>query len=66
MTVPVVPDGALGLYSAVGDAFAGRRLGFGVRRAALALVEQRYLLPEDVPLAVEIAAERYDSFMGAQ
>ncbi len=36
MTVPVVPDGALGLYSAVGDAFAGRRLGFGARRAALA------------------------------
>ena len=28
--------GALGLYSAVGDAFAGRRLGFGRRRAALA------------------------------
>jgi len=26
----------LGLYSAVGDAFAGRRLGFGRRRAALA------------------------------
>ena len=36
MTVPVVPDGALGLYSAVGDAFAGRRLGFGGRRAAIA------------------------------
>jgi hypothetical protein len=36
MTVPVVPDGALGLYCAVGDAFAGRRLGFGRRRAALA------------------------------
>jgi HD domain len=29
-------DGALALYSAVGDAFAGRRLGFGRRRAALA------------------------------
>ena len=28
--------GALGLYSAVGDAFAGRRSGFGRRRAALA------------------------------
>ena len=28
--------GTLGLYSAVGDAFAGRRLGFGRRRAALA------------------------------
>ena len=36
MTVPVGPDGALGLYSAVGDAFAGRRLGFGRRRASLA------------------------------
>jgi hypothetical protein len=29
-------DGAFGLYSAVGDAFAGRRLGFGRRRAAVA------------------------------
>ena len=36
MTVPVGADGVLGLYSAVGDAFAGRRLGFGRRRAALA------------------------------
>ncbi len=30
-----------------------------VRRAALSLVEHRYLLPEDISLAVEIAAERY-------
>ncbi|MGD0052619.1 MAG: HD domain-containing phosphohydrolase [Vulcanimicrobiaceae bacterium] len=29
-------DGAVGLYSAVGDALAGRSLGFGRRRAALA------------------------------
>ncbi|MEA2665107.1 MAG: hypothetical protein QOI11_2051 [Candidatus Eremiobacteraeota bacterium] len=29
-------DAALGLLSAAGDAFAGRRLGFGLRRAALA------------------------------
>ncbi|MDB5041495.1 MAG: metal dependent phosphohydrolase [Candidatus Eremiobacteraeota bacterium] len=40
MTVPFdaasPSDGAFGLYSAVGDALAGRRLGFGVRRAALA------------------------------
>ena len=37
MTVPVdLAGGALGLYSAVGDAFAGRRLGFGRRRAAVA------------------------------
>jgi HD domain-containing protein len=40
MTVPFDAagpgDGALGLYSAVGDALAGRRLGFGLRRAALA------------------------------
>ncbi len=34
-----------------------------VRHAALALAEQRYLLPEDVPLAVEIAAVRYDYIM---
>ncbi len=36
MTVPVGADGVLGLYSAVGDAFAGRREGFGRRRAAIA------------------------------
>jgi hypothetical protein len=37
MTVPVdLAGGALGLYSAVGDAFAGRRLGFGRRRGAVA------------------------------
>jgi hypothetical protein len=37
MTVPVdLAGGALGLYSAVGDSFAGRRLGFGRRRAAVA------------------------------
>ncbi len=40
MTVPFDAaspgDRALGLYSAVGDALAGRRLGFGLRRAALA------------------------------
>jgi hypothetical protein len=40
MTVPFDAagpgGGALGLYSAVGDALAGRRLGFGLRRAALA------------------------------
>ncbi len=36
MTVPVGADGALGLYSAVADAFAGRRPGFGRYRAALA------------------------------
>jgi hypothetical protein len=35
-----------------------------VRHAALSLVERRYLLSEDVPLAVEIAAERYGYFMG--
>ncbi|HTW83070.1 MAG TPA: HD domain-containing phosphohydrolase [Candidatus Sulfotelmatobacter sp.] len=29
-------DGVLGLYSAVGDALAGRPLGFGLRRASLA------------------------------
>jgi hypothetical protein len=36
MRVPVGPDGALGVCSAVGDAFAGRRIGFGRRRGALA------------------------------
>ena len=38
MTVPLdnPGDGALGLYSAVGDALAGRHVGFGRRRAALA------------------------------
>ena len=42
MTVPVGAGGVLGLYSAVGDAFAGRRLGFGRRRAALAARFARY------------------------
>jgi len=37
-----------------------------VRRAALGLVEQRCLLSEDVPLAVEIAAARYDYFASDQ
>jgi hypothetical protein len=37
-----------------------------VRRAASSLIEQRYLLPEDVPMAVEIAAERYDYFTGSE
>ena len=35
-----------------------------VRAAARELVEHRYLLPEDVPLTVAIAAERYDAFTG--
>jgi hypothetical protein len=30
----------------------------------VALVAQRYLLPEDVPLCVALAAERHDYFMG--
>jgi hypothetical protein len=34
------------------------------RRAALTLVEQRYLLPEDVPMALESATVRYDHFVG--
>ena len=33
-----------------------------VRAAAEALVAQRYLLAEDVDLAVELAGERYDAF----
>jgi len=33
-----------------------------VRAAAEELVAQRYLVAEDVPLAVEIAAERWDAF----
>ncbi|MDB5070108.1 MAG: hypothetical protein JWM87_1219, partial [Candidatus Eremiobacteraeota bacterium] len=36
MTVPVGADGAIGLYSAAGYAFAVRRLGFGRRGAELA------------------------------
>lgn len=35
-----------------------------VRTAARALVADRYLLPEDVPVAEQIAAERYDYFRG--
>jgi hypothetical protein len=33
-----------------------------VRAAAEALVQQRYMLEEDVEMAVELAAERYDVF----
>jgi hypothetical protein len=36
-----------------------------VRAAAEALVAQRYLLAEDVDLAVRLAAERYDAFAAA-
>jgi hypothetical protein len=56
MTVPVVPDGALGLYSAVGDAFAGRRLGFGARRAALAARFAAHRRAEPATIAAAWAA----------
>lgn len=36
-----------------------------VRAAAMELVGQRYLLAEDLPLAMQIAAERYDAFAGS-
>jgi hypothetical protein len=44
----------------------GDRAGYlaQVRAAAEDLVTKRYLLAEDVPLALEIAAERYDYFAG--
>src|ERR1700736_6368605 len=48
MTVPVGADGVLGLYSAGGDAFAGRRLGFGRRRATLAARFARHRNAADV------------------
>ncbi len=51
MTVPVEADGALGLYSAVGDAFAGRRLGFGRRRATLAARFSRHRGGDDAAVA---------------
>lgn len=35
-----------------------------VRAAALSLVAARWLLPEDVPLTVALAATRYDAFVG--
>jgi len=34
-----------------------------VRQAAGTLVSQRYLLESDIPLCVEIAAERYDAVL---
>jgi len=55
MTVPVGADGALGLYSAVADAFAGRRLGFGRRRAALAARFARARGAGDAATAVWVA-----------
>lgn len=35
-----------------------------IHAAAEALVAQRYLLAEDIPLAMALAAERYDAFVG--
>jgi HD domain-containing protein len=56
MTVPVGADGAIGLYSAVGDAFAGRRLGFGRRRAAVAARFARHRGLDDAAVAASWAA----------
>ena len=56
MTVPVEADGAIGLYSAVGDAFAGRRLGFGRRRAALAARFARHRGGDDAAVAASFLA----------
>lgn len=49
-------DAAFGLYSAVGDAFAGRRLGFGRRRAALAARFARFRGAGDGAVAASWAA----------
>ena len=56
MTVPVGADGAIGLYSAVGDAFAGRRLGFGRRRATLAARFARHRGGDDAAVAASFVA----------
>jgi hypothetical protein len=56
MTVPVGADGALGLYSAAGDAFAGRRLGFGRRRAALAARFARHRTGDEAAASASWAA----------
>jgi HD domain len=56
MTVPVGADGALGLYSAAGDAFAGRRLGFGRRRAAVAARFARHRTGDEAAAAANWAA----------
>jgi hypothetical protein len=57
MTVPVdLAGGALGLYSAVGDAFAGRRLGFGRRRAAVAARFARHRGRDDDAVAANWVA----------
>jgi len=52
MTVPVGADGALGLYSAVGDAFADRRIGFGRRRANVAARFARFRGADEHAVAV--------------
>jgi hypothetical protein len=44
-------DGAIGLYSAAGDALAGRRLGFGRRRAAVAARFARHRAADDATVA---------------
>lgn len=51
MTVPVEADGAFGLYGAVGDACACRRLGFGNRRAAVAARFARHRGGDDAAVA---------------
>ncbi|MBV8300012.1 MAG: hypothetical protein JO083_10765 [Candidatus Eremiobacteraeota bacterium] len=49
-------DGAFGLYSAVGDAFAGRRLGFGRRRAAAVARFARFRGADDGAVAASWVA----------
>lgn len=57
MTVPVdLAAGALGLYSATGDAFAGRRLGFGRRRASVAARFARHRDRDDDAVAASWVA----------
>jgi hypothetical protein len=56
MTVPVRRAGALGLYAAAGDACAGRRLGFGLRRAALAANFARHRGGDDAAVAASWVA----------
>jgi hypothetical protein len=68
-TIPLAKDRAARLANgdprpALGERYDGRDDYLNqVRRAAAALVEQRYILPGDVDLCIDIAAARYDACM---
>jgi hypothetical protein len=71
-TIPFAPDARARQRTAdprpsIAERYAGRdEYLTQVRAAAEALAEQRYLLQEDVDLAVQLALERYEAFTSHQ